>query len=117
MITARTAERLRCQHPGQTRQSEQTVFVMGLEKRELSTSKNCVQFVHHFRMTDNGVEMVGGESNNQGQVSDKLIFVRLSHFCISEVILKSLFVSKEGKGFTFNICTLTLLILCWIQRK
>ena len=25
-------------------------------------------------MTDNGVEMVGGESNNQGQVRDKVLF-------------------------------------------
>ena len=109
MITARTAERLRCQHPGQTRQSEQTVFVMGLEKRELSTSKNCFQFVHHFRMTDNGVEMVGGESNNHGQVRDKLIFVRLSHFCNAEVILKSHKKAKVLPFFTLNICTLSLL--------
>ena len=33
-----------------------------------------VQLFHYFRMTDNGVEMVGGESNNQGQVRDKVLF-------------------------------------------
>ena len=59
--------------PGQTRANGfcYEIIKMGGEDLEMTC---CYQLFHIFRMTDNGVEMVGGESNNQGQVRDKVLF-------------------------------------------
>ena len=68
MITVRTEESA---SPGQTRANGFCYQIIKMGDLELTSE--CFQIFHYFRyrMTDNGVEMVGGESNNQGQVRDQ----------------------------------------------